>query len=70
MQYELLGGGFKGNYSVTTKGGRTIEMDDGSIGSPTGSINPVAADGSIFSGNFTVTSDTGSVDLTFLSSSV
>ena len=69
-QYELLGGGFKGNYSVATHGGVTIELEDGSLGSPVGSINAVAQDGSIFAGNFSIVSDTGDVDLTFLSSAV
>ncbi len=66
-QYELNGGGYKGNYSVRTSGSITVETVDGYLGPSEGVIlnNDV-----LFNGQFTITSRTGDVDLTFLPSSV
>ena len=66
-QFELNGGGYKGNYTTFTTGSITVELEDGSLGEPTGSI---LNDASTFFGNFSLVSSTGDIDLTFLPSAI
>lgn len=67
IKFELNGGGYKGVYSVATTGAITIELENGTLGSPTGSI---LNDDSQFNGTFQLNSQSGDIDLTFLPSAV
>ncbi len=54
-------------YSVATTGAITIELENGTLGSPAGSI---LNDDSQFNGTFQLNSQSGDIDLTFLPSAV
>ncbi len=66
-QFELNGGGYKGNYTASTSGDITIETEDGGRGTPVGSIDNADSQ---FTGTFALKSRSGDIDLTFLPSAV